>query len=325
MKIALDAMGGDHAPGEIVRGALDAATLLGVEVALVGGKHFLEVELARYSSPPDAITIVDAPQVVVMEESPINALRQKPKSSIMVGLDLVKAGKAAAFVTAGNTGATMAAALMVLGRIEGVERPALGSVLATPAGPTLLLDVGANADCKPSFFPEFARLGKAYMERVFGIADTRIALLSNGEEYVKGNHLVREAHELLKQAPINFLGNIESKDIPRGVAHVVISDGFTGNIVIKLLEGVSETFMDILNQALSLQFPAATSPLHNLWQEVERRLDYAEYGGAPLLGVNGVVVIAHGRSNAKAVKNAIRVAKQEVEKDMLEALRGARI
>lgn len=315
MTIALDAMGGDYAPLEVVKGAVAAAREYGVEIALVGKRSALEAELVKYN-PRSGLTIVDAAEVIGMSDPPAIAIRQKKDSSLMVAMNLVKRGEASAFVSAGNSGAVMAAALLVLGREEGIERPAISVAFQAPSGPVLFLDVGANPDCKPSFLVQFAHMGSAYMQRAFNIAHPRVGLLSNGEEETKGNQLVREAHHLLKQSNLNFVGNVEGKDVSKGVADVVVTDGFTGNVITKVTEGVGEMLADLLKQALMSRLHLKVvafllkAPIRSV---VERVVDYTEYGGAILLGVRGDVIIAHGRSDARAIKSSIRLAKQTVD------------
>jgi len=323
MRIALDAMGGDHAPAEVVRGAVESAKEHKIEVVLVGQQEAIRSQLDLYGQTGLALSIVDASQVVEMGDHPAMAIRQKRDSSIVVGMNLLKEGSVSAFVSAGNSGALMTAALLVLGRIEQIERPAIGTVFPTLSGKAFLLDVGANADCRPMHLVQFAHMGSLYMEKVFGIEKPRVALLSNGEEETKGNQLVQEAHRLLKMSDLNFIGNVEGKDIPKGVADVVVCDGFTGNVVTKVTEGLSEMLFESLRQALTRQLHhrVAASILRPAFSDVKKQLDYTEYGGAPLLGVNGVVIVAHGRSDAKAIKNALRVAKQAVEQNMLAALK----
>jgi glycerol-3-phosphate acyltransferase PlsX len=258
-----------------------------------------------------------------MDEHATDAFRQKKQSSMAVGIRLVKDGEASAFVTAGNSGAALAIALFGLGRIQGVDRPALGTVFPTVSGRCLVLDVGANADCKPEYLLQFAIMGSAYAELVLGIPTPRIGLLSNGEEETKGNALVQASYPLLKEAHLNFVGNIEGKDIPMGKADVVVADGFAGNVVVKVSEGVAEAILQMLKVELtsSLTSKLAAAVLKPGLKRVAKRLDYAEYGGAPLLGLNGVAIIAHGRSNALAIKNALRVAKQAVDQRLVEAIR----
>ena len=325
MLIAVDAMGGDHAPAEPVRGASVAARELGIEIALVGPPAVLEAELARQGLQPDGLRIVSAEEVIGMDESPAQAVRQKRRSSIHEALRLVKSGQAAAFVSAGNTGAVMAAALMVLGRLGNIERPALGGLYPFSEHGVLMLDVGANADCKPSYLVQFAYMGSIYVEKMFGLLRPRVGLFNIGEEEGKGNELVREVYDLLRETDLNFVGNVEAKEVARGHVDVVVTDGFTGNVAMKMSEGIAEFIMRELRAAISSRphYVLAASVLRGAFQNLRRRLDYAEYGGVPLLGVNGVVVIGHGRSSATAIKNAIRSAHQEATSGVLEALRAA--
>lgn len=321
-RIALDAMGGDHAPAVVVEGAVLAARELGVEVVLVGRAEEVKAELAKHDVSGLSLPIVHAEEVVSMDEHASAALRQKRQSSIAMGVNLVREGEAAAFVSAGNSGAVMAGAVFGLGRIQGVERPAIGTVYPTTTGKCFILDIGANADCRADYLVQFAQMGCAYMERVFGVSNPRVGLLSNGEEETKGNQLVQSVFPLLKAASINFVGNVEGKDVPYGLADVVVCDGFTGNVLIKTSEGVASSLMDILKAELtsSLANKLAAMVLKPAFRRIKKHLDYAEFGGAPLLGVNGVVIIAHGRSNALAIKNAVRVARQAVNHKLVETI-----
>ncbi len=323
-RIALDAMGGDYAPAVAVDGAVSAARELGVEVLLVGPEQLVRAELARHDTSGLSLPVVHAEEVVGMDEHAAATVRHKPNSSIAVGVGLVKSGEASAFVSAGNSGAVMAAALFGLGRIPGVERPAIGTVFPTSTGRCFIVDVGANADCKPEYMLQFGIMGAAFVERVLGVNSPRVGLLSNGEEDTKGNALVQATHPLLRASALNFVGNVEGKDIPQGMADVIVTDGFSGNIVIKLSEGVGATILDVLKAELTakLTYKLAALVLKPAFRNVKKRMDYAEYGGANLLGVNGPVVIAHGRSNALAIKNAIRVARQSVDQKLVEAIRG---
>lgn len=324
MQIAVDAMGGDYAPKEVVGGTVEAATTLGIEISLVGTPEALQQELAKHSSAPlSRIHVVPASQVIMMDERPLLAVRQKPDSSIMVGLNLVKSGAAQAFVSAGNTGAVMAAALLTLGRMAAIERPAIGAALPTVTGsPVLLLDVGANAECRPTWLVQFAEMGSTYSARVLSIERPRVALLNIGEEESKGNRLTLETYALLQGSKLNFIGNIEGKDLPRGIADVVVTDGFTGNVLLKAAEGLAEFILAEIQGRITSRwhYKLAALALRPAFRHVVRRLDYSQYGGAPLLGVNGVVIIAHGRSKAPAVRNAIRVARDAVAQGLLEAV-----
>lgn len=316
--IALDGMGGDHAPDVVVEGALLAARELGVRILLVGPRRALEGRLGTQGSGL-SIEIVNATQVVEMDEHPANAVRQKPDSSMVVGVKLVREGRARAFVSAGNTGAVMAAGLFELRRIRGVDRPALAAVFPTRTGGTLVVDVGANADCKPEYLAQFGLMGSIYMERVFGVNRPRVGLLSNGEEETKGSALVQAAHPRLRALPINFVGNIEGKEIPTGDVDVAVCDGFVGNVVLKLSEGLASMINGLIREEINASLFSKLCAVGVLpaFRRVRRRLDYAEYGGAPLLGLNGVCIVAHGRSNALAIKSAVRVASQAVESDVV--------
>jgi phosphate acyltransferase len=316
--IAVDGMGGDHAPDVVVEGAILAARELGVNVLLVGPEQALKARLGN-DAAAQHIEIVNATQVVEMDEHPANAVRQKPDSSMVVGVKQVREGRAQAFVSAGNTGAVMAAGLFELRRIKGVDRPALSGVFPTRKGGTLVIDIGANADAKPEYLAQFAIMGSAYMQGVFGIERPKVGLLSNGEEDTKGSALVQAAHPRLRELPINFVGNVEGKEIPTGDIDVVVCDGFVGNVVLKLSEGLAGAITGLIREEInssliSKLFAVGVLPA---FRRVRTRLDYAEYGGAPLLGLNGVCIVAHGRSNARAIKNAIRVAAQAVESDVV--------
>jgi glycerol-3-phosphate acyltransferase PlsX len=317
MRIALDAMGGENAPREVVRGAVAAAREQMVEVVLVGKRSAIAAELEKHRSKLD---IVDASEVVEFEDHPVHAVREKQDSSIVVGINLLKSGDASAFVSAGNTGAVMAAATLTLKRIKGVERPALGFLFVLPWHSVLLIDVGANADCKPSQLVQFAQMGSVYMERIFGLASPRVGLLSNGEEEIKGNLLVRETHQLLKSTSLNFVGNVEGTDIPRSIADVIVTDGFTGNVVLKTGEGTGEMVFQSLHKELA-RLPLFRKIVERSIRSAIQALDYAEHGGVPLLGVNGNVIIAHGHSEAKAIKNAVSIAKKAVEQGVVEAIK----
>lgn len=323
IRIALDAMGGDQAPTAVVDGALEALHDPELEVLLVGSPDLLEEQLRRRDAAPHRLRIVPASQVIGMAESPSEAVRHKRDSSISVGMGLVQKGEAQGFVSAGNSGAIVAAAVAVLGLLPGVDRPALGTVFRTLTGPMLLLDVGANLACRPHDLVQFALMGTVYMERVVGIPKPRVGLLSNGEEESKGTATIKAAHKLLRQqAEINFVGNVEGKDLPKGVVQVAVTDGFTGNIVLKTSEGMTELFYQMLGDSFASapHFAFAGFILKPALKEMAKSLDYSEYGGAPLLGVQGVVVVAHGRSDAKAIKNAALVAKHTAAASILPAL-----
>jgi len=322
MRIVLDAMGGDRAPAVVVDGGVQAAREYGVEVALVGRREAIEPLLARQDTAGLSVPIVPASEVIEMHEHPALAAKAKRDSSMVIGMQMVKRGEADAFVTMGNSGGALAVALLHLGRLRGIKRPALSTIFPTIKGPAFLIDIGANTDCKPEYLLQFAVMGSVYAERVLGIPNPRVGIVSNGEEEGKGNFLVRDCVPLLKASGLNFIGNVEGKDIPAGLADVVVTDGFTGNVVIKTAEGVAGMLLEILEREIKARPLAMAGALlaKPAFRAVKRVLDYSEYGGGALLGVNGVVIVGHGRSDAKAVKNAVRVAKAAVERQVLEAI-----
>jgi len=321
--IALDAMGGDHAPAEIVAGALLARNELGIEIALVGPREIIEAELTRHGTVPSGIEIVHASEAIAMDEHPAQAVRTKRDASINVAMGMVKRGVAGAFVSAGNTGAVMASALMTLGRIQGIERPALGTIAPFSEMGILVLDVGANADVKPNYLVQFAQMGSVYAERVMGIHNPRVALLNIGGEETKGSELIQDVYTRLSKSHLNFIGNIEGGEVHRGRADVIVTDGFTGNVAVKVTEGVSDFIFRELRTALTskLQYKLAAMVLKPALLAMRDKMDPGSYGGVPLLGVNGVVMIAHGVSDARAVKNALRAASEGASSGMLDAIR----
>jgi len=323
-KIALDAMGGDHAPEEIVKGALAAVDDDIIDIILVGRENAVREELDKHNSTGRVLDIVHASEVIAMEERPVAAVKEKRESSIVVGIDLLKRGEVAAFVSAGNTGAVMTAATLMLGRTKGIHRPALGAVFPFPTGPLLCLDLGANADCKATSLVHFAKMGSIYMERIFGMGRPRIGLLSSGEEDTKGSQMVQKTHKMLRKSKLNFIGNVEGRDIASGRADVIVTDGFTGNVLLKLGEGLGEMLIGALRKAVAENpnLKEAAGLLEPTFHSVIGTLDYREYGGALLFGVNGNVIVAHGRSDADAIKNAIITAKREVSQDVAGAFRG---
>ena len=311
MKIAVDAMGGDFAPRNIVEGAVLAAREHGVPVVLVGEEKAVRQEAARYpGSDSLPLTFVHASEVVGMDESPLTPIRKKKDSSIKVAFDLLKRGEASAVVSAGNSGAVLATAIFVLEKLAGVDRPAIGTMFPTLKGSTLLLDAGANVDCKPFHLVQFAVMGDAYAKYILKKDKPVVGLLSNGEEESKGNELIRETNAILKQSSIGYIGPVEGRDIFNGRADVVICDGFVGNAALKICEGLAEAIGAMIREKLEASLKAKIAYLlaRDMVNGVKKKLDYSEYGGAPLLGVNGVVIIGHGRSSAKAIKNAVRLA-----------------
>lgn len=303
-------MGGDNAPHVEVEGAVAAAREYGVPLTLVGDRDRVQAELARYDCTGLDIEIWHASEVVGMHDSASDAVRKKKDSSIRVAFELVKGGEAAAVVSAGNSGATMAAGMFVLKRMRGIDRPAIAQLLPTLTGSTLVLDVGGNVDCKPDHLVQFAVMGEVYAHFVMGLASPRVGILSNGEEASKGNELTRETSALLREKPLNYIGYVEGRDVFNGSVDVVVCDGFVGNVVLKLSEGLAETVGKMLKAEIKSSLLSQIGYLlcRKAFNNFRKTVDYAEYGGAPLLGINGVGMICHGGSNPKAIKNAIRFA-----------------
>ncbi len=317
-------MGGDHAPKEIVAGAVLATDRLGVEILLVGD----EQQLQQYLPPKTkGITIVAAEGQIGMEEEPLEALRKKPKASINVAMDLVKQGEAQAVVSAGHTGAAMAAALLRLGRLKGVDRPAIGALLPTmiPHKPVLLLDVGANVDCRPKFLCQFATMGVLFSRLALGVPEPKLGLLNIGEEAVKGNDLAVQVHQLLRESDLPFVGNAEGRDVMSGKFDVIVCDGFVGNVLLKFAEGVGLVAMQILKEELPRGWHGqlGCAFLKPNLARVKERMDYDEYGGGLLLGVAGICVIGHGSSKATGLYHSVRVARDAVQNRLLEQLKEA--
>lgn len=317
-RIALDAMGGDNAPEQVVRGAVRAARELGVAITLVGRRDQIERVLRATPPPAPGIEVLDVPDVISMDDHPANAVRSKPDSSIVRACDLVASGQAAAAVSAGNSGATVAAGLLRVRRIPGISRPAIGTLFPTRSGRAFMLDVGANSDSKPEWLAQFAIMGDIYARSMLGVKEPRVGLLSNGEEAEKGSELVRAARPLLEALPLRFIGNVEGKDIFHGRVDVVVTDGFTGNIALKMAEGVGEFLFASLSRAARSSRVATIGGalLKPKLQPLRDTMDYRKTGGALLLGVAGEVVIAHGRSDAEAMVNAVRVAAEAVARDV---------
>jgi phosphate acyltransferase len=338
--IALDAMGSDRAPKPEIEGAIHAARQYGVRVLLVGPEAPLMAEVGRHPSASRLpIEIVHASEVITMEDKAVQAVRAKRDSSLRVGLRLVREGRAAGFVTAGNTGAAMASAKMVLGALPGVDRPALAALLPTALGTAaILLDVGANVDCKPHNLEQFAVMGEIYFRAMFGetrlsehkfgraglggAKSPRVGLLSIGEEDTKGNDLTREAFQLLKQLPLNFVGNVEGRDLFNGHADVIVADGFVGNVALKTSEGAARLIRTVLKESLKATITSQVGYMlsRSAFSDFKKRIDHTEYGGAPLLGVKGVCIITHGSSNANAIKNAVRVAAEFSERRINQSI-----
>ncbi|NLL48922.1 MAG: phosphate acyltransferase PlsX [Firmicutes bacterium] len=321
-RIAVDAFGGDYAPEQIVEGALQAAHEDGIDLILTGDQTRLQ-SLIQGKPGSERIEIVHAPDVIGMDEA-AEAVRSKPESSLVKAARLVREGQAGALVSAGSTGATMAASVLTIRRIKGVERPAITSLMPTRTGVTLMVDVGANVDCKPNQLLQFAQMGSIYAEHVLKVRNPKVGLLNVGHEPTKGNHLAKEVYSLLQEetSGVNFIGNIEGRDISRGDCDVIVCDGFVGNVVLKFAEGLADALFGMMKEEFTSSIPSTLGALllKPGLKRIKKKVDYTEYGGAPLLGVNGIVIIAHGGSNAKAIQNAIRVAKRGVEQNIVQGI-----
>ena len=320
MRVAVDAMGGDNAPTVEVGGAVAASREFGIPVTLVGDRVRLEAELALHNCNGLDIDIFHASEVVGMNDSASDAVRKKRNSSVRLAFELVKDGKACAAVSAGNSGATMAAGMFVLKRIKDIERPAIAQIFPTLKGKTLVLDVGGNVDCKPVHLVQFAIMGEVYARYAMGIANPAVGLLSNGEEDSKGNELTRETNAILRETSINYAGYVEGRDIFKGTVEVVVCDGFVGNVVLKLSEGLADAAGQMLKKEIMKSWVSKLGGLfvRGAFSRFKKIVDYAEYGGAPLLGINGVGMICHGGSNVKAIKNAIRFAHEYAKSGVTE-------
>lgn len=332
MRIAVDAMGGDHAPEVNIDGVLDYAKEVKDkyidEIILVGKEDLIKKRLPRYSIGGLSISIRNASEVITTEESPAIAVRRRHDSSIVVATRLVKDGEADAILSAGHTGAVMAASLMWLGRLEGIQRPAIAAIIPTLKGLSVLIDVGANVDCKPKHLYQFAIMGNVYANHILAIERPRVGILSIGHEKTKGNELTLESYGLLENTFLNFIGNVEGRDIVNGDVDVIVCDGFIGNAILKFGESLAEMILKELNEELSRSWHLRLGGFisKSAFQNFKRRVDYSEYGGAPLLGINGVVIVCHGRSSPMAIKNGIRVAAEfvnhKVNRHIEEALKG---
>lgn len=320
MSVAVDAMGGDRGPDVLIKGAIDAARDYGVGITLVGMEGVLRDKLQRQGGGDLPISTHPASQVVDMEESPADSLRHKKDSSIRVAFELVRQGKAEALVSAGNSGATLATAMVALGRINGV-RPAIATLMPTLKKPVAMIDVGANVDCKPVHLLQFGIMGSVFAGELLDNSRPRVGLLSIGEEDTKGNQLVKRAYDLLADSDLNFVGNIEGGEVFKGDVDVIVCDGFVGNICLKLSEGLAKTVLTMLSSEIGENLMAEMGyPLRSAFKRFYKIIDYAEYGGAPLLGINGIAIICHGLSGSKAVKNAIRLAHELAEIKLADKL-----
>ncbi|WP_028307383.1 phosphate acyltransferase PlsX [Desulfitibacter alkalitolerans] len=323
VKIALDAMGGDYAPSEIIKGAVEAVKKNYAEVVLVGIESQIEKELAKYPTM-EGISVIHASEVIGMDEAPAVATRKKRDSSMMVAARLVKEKQVQGMVSAGSTGAQMAASVMNIGRIKGISRPAIATLMPTLSGPKLLLDVGSNVDSKPENLLQFAQMGSLYVEKLLGSNNPKVGLINIGSEKTKGNQLTIAAYELLEQSALNFVGNVEPRDIPHGPVDVMVCDGFVGNCLLKFAEGLAGGFGVLLKRELTKNFVRKLGALALVpgLRNIKKQFDYSEYGGAPLLGINGVSIICHGSSNSIAICNAIKVAAQSYDSKLVEAIQG---
>lgn len=322
MRIAVDAMGGDQGLLATVKGSIDAIKELGVNIILIGNEEKIKNEILKNEYSGDSLEIINAEEVITNEEEPAMAIRRKKQSSMVIGLNLVKGGVADAFVSSGSTGALLAGGLLIVKRIKGVDRAALAIPYPTKKGVSLLLDGGANTDCKAKYLQQFAIMGSIYTEKILNIANPKVSLINIGTEEGKGNELSKEAYRLLESTNINFVGNIEARDIPNGISDVLVCDGFVGNIILKLTEGLAMSIFSMLKEEFmsSIKSKIGALILKPSFRKFKKRLDYTEYGGAPLLGIKGVVIKAHGSSDAKAIKNAIKQSKIFVENRIIDKI-----
>ena len=322
MRIVLDAMGSDNHPQPEVSAAVEAGHIYGDEITLVGREDLLRTALGKLNNSGALVRIVHAPEVLKMTDKPARNARSKAMNSMAVGMELIKSGEGDAFITAGNTGGAMANALFRLGRIRGLKRPALTALFPVSGGYCVVLDIGANTDCKPEYLLQFAQMGAVYAEKVLGINNPRVGLLSNGEEPGKGNELIKETYPLFAELGLNFIGNVEGKELFRGKTDVVVTDGFTGNILLKTSEAVAKMMTDMLREGLTSSTRTKVGALlaKPAFSAIKKTLDPGEVGAAPLLGIKGLIFVGHGRSDTRALVSAVRVARQAVSSDLLGAL-----
>ena len=322
MKIIIDAMGGDNAPGAQIEGAVSAVNKLGVDIVFVGKEDIIREELKKYEYPKDRVSVVNADEVITNHEEPAKAVRSKKNSSIVVAAGMLKNGEADALLACGNTGAILAAGLLVVGRIKGILRPALATTLPTAKGPKLLIDAGANTNCKAENLVQFGIMGSIYMKNVIGIDNPTVGLISNGEEEGKGDELTKSAYPVMKEAPFNFIGNIEGRDVMEGNADVMVCDGFVGNVVLKTVEGIGHVMGNLVKEMFMKNILTKLGGLFALdgVRQLKKTMDYRSYGGAPLLGTKKPVIKGHGSSDAKAVYNAVVQAKRFVETNVIDEI-----
>ncbi len=328
MRFIIDGYGGDNAPKAVVEGAVEAAKQIGDhQLIIIGNEEEINEELSIAGYAGNNISVVHASEKIENEDAPVKAVRTKKDSSIVKGLTMVKNGEADAFVSAGNTGALMAAGLFILGRIPGIDRPAIGSIypILGQNSPSFLIDAGANAECKPNNLLEFGMMGSIYMNKVIGISNPRVGLVNLGTEENKGSTLTKAAHELLKKSSMNFVGNVEAREVPRGACDVIVCDGFVGNVILKLTEGLAINISALLKAKFTAGLKAKVGSLFllNKLKEIKQEFDYSEYGGAPILGVKGPLIKMHGSSNANGVKNSILKAVPFVEEQVVETIKNA--
>ena len=326
MRIILDGMGGDNAPGAIVEGAVLASKVIDHEIVIIGQEELINQELKKYKYNHDKITVADAREVISNDEAPVRAVRSKKDSSIVKGINMVKNGDGDIFISAGSTGALLSGGLFILGRIQGIDRPALASIYPIVGGdPSLLVDAGANAECKPNNLLEFGIMGNIYMEKVIGRPSPRVGLVNIGTEAAKGSTLTKAAYELLEQSNMNFVGNVEAREVPKSACDVIVCDGFTGNVVLKLTEGLAWNILQVIKKKFTdgVKAKLGAALLIDKLGELKKEFDYSEYGGAPILGVKGPIVKMHGSSSANAVKNTILKGIPFVEENVVETIQNS--
>ena len=326
MRIILDGMGGDNAPGAIVEGAVLASKVIDHEIVIIGQEELINQELKKYKYNHDKITVADAREVITNDEAPVRAVRSKKDSSIVKGINMVKNGEGDIFISAGSTGALLSGGLFILGRIQGIDRPALASIYPILGGePSLLVDAGANAECKPNNLLEFGMMGNIYMEKVIGRPSPRVGLVNIGTEAAKGSTLTKAAYELLEQSDMNFVGNVEAREVPKSACDVIVCDGFTGNVVLKLTEGLAWNILQVIKKKFTdgVKAKLGAALLIDKLGELKKEFDYSEYGGAPILGVKGPIVKMHGSSSANAVKNTILKGIPFVEEKVVETIQNS--
>ncbi|MGN0719708.1 MAG: phosphate acyltransferase PlsX [Anaerovoracaceae bacterium] len=326
MRIILDGMGGDNAPAAVVEGAVLASKEIEHEIQIIGQQELIQAELAKYRYDEKKITVIDAREVISNEEAPVRAVRSKKDSSIVRGINMVKKGEGDIFISAGSTGALMAGGLFILGRIQGIDRPALASVYPIVGSiPSLLVDAGANAECKPNNLLEFGIMGNIYMEKVLGRENPRVGLVNLGAEAAKGSTLTKAAYDLLEHSDMNFIGNVEARDVPKGACDVIVADGFTGNVILKLTEGLAWNILKLIKSKFTdgAKAKLGAALLLDKMKELKKEFDYSEYGGAPILGVKGPIVKMHGSSSANAVKNTILKGIPFVEGNVVDTIQNS--